>query len=205
MRMNSAEVYLSLVGKGGSPVKGDVEAQAYEGQIALYDWKWGLGLGEAKPGSKDDRSLESKEFSLSKAVDAASTTMMSLMHSGELCDKAILTMVQRSDAPIMLRIVLKKVRLMSFELTLESEDTEVVMGEDWILSFEEVEVLYRGARSKQDVRGTVADSALRANTSFTLKLPPGAEFQPLPVRSEAPDASDIARMVEEQVKRRMKS
>jgi type VI protein secretion system component Hcp len=203
--MDSSEVYLDLRGRGGVQINGDVEAASYAGQIALYDWGWGMSLDEATPGSKDGSVLKSKVFNISKAVDASSTAMMNLMHSGELCEKAIITMAQRTEKSIMLRLVLKHVRLMDFTLEIDSDDTEVVMEEVWTLSFQEIEILYKGAELKQDVRGKVSNSALRSNSSFMLRLPQGAQFEPRPEKTDAMDAKDIARLIEASMSKQSKS
>lgn len=183
--MDSSEVYLELLGPGGAAVAGDVEADAYQGQIALYDWGWGAKLDEATPNAKkEDVQVKSKEFTLSKAVDAASTGMLAILHSGQVCSKAVITMAQRTEKSIMLRIVLKRVRLMSCKISIDSDDTEVVMDEDWVLSFEEIELMYKGAEQSQDVRGKVSNSALRSTSSFKMLVPPGTRMEAKPERQK---------------------
>jgi type VI secretion system secreted protein Hcp len=196
--MNGAEIYLELLQKANSPVKGDVVANSYQDQIALYDWTWGLSLNEAEPDSARNASIDSKEFGISKAVDSASTAMMSLMNSGDVCEKATITMVQRTQQSVMLRLVMKKVRLMSMELALKSEDSEVEMTEDWTLQFDEIEVLHKGARQNLNVKGKVADTALQT-TAFKLNVAAGSKFQPLPEKSDSLDSRDIERMIKDQL------
>lgn len=185
--MDSSEVYLDLRGPGGVKVEGDVAASGYEQQIALYDWDWGVSLEEVSAkGNVQETQTKSKEFSLSKVVDAASMTMMSYLHSGEVCEKAIITLAQRLEKNIMLRLILRNVRLMSCDLRVDSDGQEVVMEEEWTLSFQEIEVMYKGAEQTQDVRGKVSNSTLRSTSSFKLTVPPGTQFDAKP-KKEAPN------------------
>lgn len=175
--MEFAEVYLELRRGGGVQIGGDARADAHQGQIELFDWRWGLELGSQSPTGKDeDRQAEGRMVSVSKAVDRASVPMMNLLKSGELCDKAIITVKQRTDKQVLLKMVLEKVRLKSCKLKVDCGDNEVVLDEDWDMSYEKLDVHYQNMSADGGGRKT-----------FGLTMPANSK-QTEPAKLSAPNS-----------------
>lgn len=207
--MEFAEIYLDLR-RGGSKVEGGSLAKDYEGHIELFDWSWGLRLDNLSPsGKSSERQAKGNMVAISKPVDRASTAMLSLLQSGETCDMATLTLTQRTQKAVVLKVILKNVRLMSYDLEVECADLEVVLSEEWELAYDKVEVRYMSAATLGAAKSGVSSSGgLR---TFSLDTPPGAE-QDEPVRSPkvsaiASDSGDsglskdeVSKLIQEQLK-----
>jgi type VI protein secretion system component Hcp len=200
--MEFAEIYLELRRAGGVKVGGSAVAQDYEGHIELFDWSWGIGLGDLSPdGKSEERQAKCNMVAISKPVDRATTALLTLLQSGETCDSAVLTMTQRSEKPVVMKVMLKNVRLMSYDLEVECADLEVVLSEEWEMSYDRVEIRYSSAASGGGMR------------TFMMETPPGVT-QDEPVRSprvSGVDSSDdagggmgkdeIIKLIEEQLKK----
>ncbi len=202
--MEFAEIYLELRRAGGVKVGGGAVAQDYEGQIELFDWSWGIGLGDLSPdGKSEERQAKGNMVAISKPVDRATTAMLTLLQSGETCDSAVLTMTQRTEKAVVMKVMLKNVRLMSYDLEVECGDLEVVLSEEWELSYDKVEIRYSSAATGQGGMRT-----------FMMETPPGVT-QDEPVRSPRvsgidSDSADtgggmskdeIIKLIEEQLKK----
>lgn len=179
--MEFAEIYLELRRGGGVKVGGGAVAKDYEGHIELFDWSWGLTLDNLSPSDKaDERQAKGNMVAISKPVDVATTAMLSLLQSGETCDSAILTMTQRTQKSVVLKVMLKNVRLMSYDLEVECGDMEVVLSEEWELSYDKVEIRYMSAATLGLARSGVSGSG--GVRTFMMDTPPGVE-QAEPVRA----------------------
>lgn len=203
--MEFAEVFLKLTGPRGV-VEGNCQDEKHKNEIALFDWGWGLRLEDLPSDSQAeaDRSATGDTVRISKAVDVASTSMMTLLNSGETCPEAVLVLKQSTEKAVELKLVLKGVRIESYKLKVECSELEVELSEDWILAYDEVKVQY--------------SSPARAGgaSSFMLKIPPGAKQQD-PVQMESatkPSAStsssssagglskdDVTKLIEEHLKK----
>ncbi|GEM_PF-6257959 len=169
--MEYAEVYLALSG-----VAGDSQAEGHKGEIELFDWAWGMELADQSPtGKNEDRQAEGKMLEISKAVDRASVPMMNLLKSGATSAKATLTIRQRMQKEIELKLALSSVRLMSCKLNVKTDDREVVLDEDWTLTYDKIEVLYK------------SDHGNKGQKVFSLITPPGIE-QSEPARLSSVDS-----------------
>ncbi|RZL10505.1 MAG: hypothetical protein EOP40_06170 [Rubrivivax sp.] len=201
--MEFAEIYLELRRAGGVKVGGGAVAQDYEGSIELFDWSWGIGLGDLSPdGKSEERQAKCNMVAISKPVDRATTALLTLLQSGETCDSAVLTMTQRSEKPVVMKVMLKNVRLMSYDLEVECADLEVVLSEEWEMSYDRVEIRYSSAAGGQGGMRT-----------FMMETPPGIT-QDEPVRSPRVSGIDsddtggggmgkdeIIKLIEEQLKK----
>lgn len=179
--MEFAEVYLALALKDGSSLQGgNSQSEGHKGEIELFDWRWGLKMADKSPDARSsDRQAEGNRLTISKAVDGATVPMMSLLKSGETCSKATLTIKQRTEKEVELQVILKSVRLMSFDLNVQCGDMEVVLDEDWSLSYDEVEVRYKSEHGN------------KGQKVFALKMPPGIE-QEEPAKLTASDSDGPA-------------
>lgn len=194
--MEFAEVYLAL-----GAVAGNSQAEGHKGEIELFDWKWGLKMADKSPDARSaDRQAEGRRLSISKAVDVASVPMMALLKSGATCGTTTLTIRQRTEKAVELKVILKSVRLMSCDLNVQCGDMEVVLDEDWSLSYDEVEVRYK------------SDHGNKGQKIFALKMPPGIE-QEEPAQLTAADSDsslseqlgltkdDVIKIIEEYLKK----
>lgn len=209
--MEFAEIYLELRRGGGVKVGGGAVAKDYEGHIELFDWSWGIGLGDLSPdGKSEERQAKGNMVAISKPVDRATTAMLTLLQSGETCDSAVLTMTQRSEKAVVMKVMLKNVRLMSYDLEVECGDLEVVLSEEWELSYDKVEIRYMSAASIQGAKsGTSGQGGVR---TFMMETPPGVT-QDEPVRSPRVSGIDsdpvsagmskeeVLKLIEEQLKK----
>lgn len=201
--MEFAEIYLKLTGPSGA-VDGDCQAEGHKDEIELFDWGWGLRLEDLpadKDGNDTGKVATADTVRISKAVDKASTTMMTLLNNGATCPEAILALKQSTQKAVVLKLVLKNVRLESYTLNVDCSDMEVELGEDWTLAYDEVKVQYSSA------------ARTGGTSSFLLKLPPGIK-QEDPVQQATPvakssakessdglDKADVIKLVEEQLKK----
>ncbi len=201
--MEFAEIYLDLR-RGGAKVEGGSVAKDYEGHIELFDWSWGISLGDVSPdGKSDERQAKCNMIAISKPVDRASTALLSILQSGETCDSAVLTMTQRSQKAIVMKFMLKNVRIMSYDLEVETSDKEVVLSEDWELAYDKVEIRYMSVAAGQRGQG--------GTRTFMMETPPGVT-QDEPVRSarvsgidsdtNSIDEDDVIKLIEERLKKK---
>lgn len=137
--MPVAELYMSLKGQGG-PVKGDCEAEGYEGQIQLFDWTLAVDVDSDNPQSKKAQAQPTM-FMFSKYFDRASTPMMNALRSGEVFPEARITLVHRIDLGMTILVILRNVRVSGYNLGVKSGKS-VDMDEDWVLDYTEVEIQY---------------------------------------------------------------
>lgn len=201
--MEFAEIYLKLTSPRGE-VNGNCRDEKHKNEIELFDWGWGLRLEDlpSKEMSEDERTATGDTVRISKAVDAASTTMMTLLNSGETCPEAVLSLKQTTQKGIELKLILKGVRLESYKLKVECSELEVELGEDWTLAYDEIKVQYS------------SPARTGGASSFLLKIPPGTK-QEDPVQMEPTtkasssssssssslDKDDVIKILEEQLKK----
>lgn len=159
--MQYAEIYLNLSSVG---ISGDAEAVDFVGQIELVDWAWGMSLEEAasKDAAGSTKQAVGKGISIKKPVDGATTGMLGYLESGKRIPTATMILVQRTQKSLMVRMDLKGVLLMSYDLEVDSDDDEVVLSEVWTFNYDEVSIQYRG---RSGAPGTTSGSGTQ---KFTL-------------------------------------
>lgn len=182
--MEYAEIYMKLTRSGSDVVQGDTLATGFEGQIELSEWSWGIELDSSSDmaESRKGRRSEPKAFAFSKPVDRSSTALMAGLKNGETFDEAVITMVDRTRRQTMVRVTLRKVRVMSYDLDVETGDGEVELEEDWEAVYNEIQIDHKGM---SDAGKAVGKSAVGAVRSFRLNCP-GAAL-PRPTRSTRED------------------
>ena len=171
--MQYAEIFLDLSSAG---IEGDAEAQHYEKQIELFDWAWGASLEEAAGDGGADSTSQAVGMAISfcKPVDGATTAMLSHLEKATRIPSAVLTLVQRTKQNLMVRVDLKGVVLDSYDLEVDSDDSEVSLSEVWSMSYEEVSIQYKGRLDAGDVRGKAPSLG---GSKFTLTTPRQTEMQ----------------------------
>jgi type VI protein secretion system component Hcp len=184
--MEHAEIYLDLKSVG---IQGDALAEHYEGQIELWDWRWGLDLDQVNNDSPPHG--KGTEIVITKPVDRATTAMLKYLERGPAIPKATLVLVQRTETNLMVRLELEGVELTSYKLKVDSKDKEVELSEDWSLSYHKIKVQYKGRAEKgSDVRGKVSSLS---TLDFTLNVPKNADMktpEPLSLGETKVDMAD---------------
>jgi type VI protein secretion system component Hcp len=176
---------MDLRRSGSEAVKGDAQTAGFEGQIELWDWSWGAQLGSATTGTAiDSRNLEANSVAICKSHDRATTALLSLLQSGETCEKAVLFLSQSMGRSQQVIITLKGVRFMAVKFKIESSDKEVYVDEDWTLEYDELTVHYRPPAVDLTGRPT---GRMEAARTFHLKTTPGVKKGETR-RIETPDA-----------------
>lgn len=205
--MEFAEIYMNL-SRGGTSVGGDAQAQGHEGEIELFDWGWGLALEEQSPQPGSEAEAQGTLVAFSKPVDSASVPMMSILQSGEVCSQAVLTMRQRTEKPVTIKMVLKNVRLTSYDLEVECDDNEVTLSEDWKMSYETVDIQYVSAMAAKVPGGNAMKSFHlpkgRGGDQAAPQRPPkevSADLLQASSGTHSMDKADVVKIVEEYLKK----
>jgi type VI protein secretion system component Hcp len=202
--MQSVDIYMDLRRSGNEPVKGDAETAGFEGQIELWDWSWGAQLASATTGAGvDARNVEANSISICKSQDRATTPMLSLLQSGETCDKAVLYLGQTLGRAQQVTISLKGVRLMAVKFNLVNDDKEVYVDEDWTVEYDELTITHKPPSVDGEGRPTGSTAGSRV---FSLRTTPGvpkAETRRIAVEPE-PKATVSESDIEEQLMKLLK-
>jgi type VI protein secretion system component Hcp len=156
---------------GNEPVKGDAQVAGFEGQVELWDWSWGAQLASATKGpGVETRNIEANSIAICKSHDRATTPMLSLLQSGETCDKAVLYLGQTLGRSQQVTITLKGVRLMAVKFNLVNDDKEVYVDEDWTVEYDELSITHKPPSVDLNGRPIGGMAAARV---FSLRTTPG--------------------------------
>lgn len=208
--MQQAEIYLDL---SSASINGDSQAKGYEKQVELWDWAWGMTLGEAGTDTGDKtQQAQGSGVTISKPVDSATTAMLKYLEDGKIISTANMVMVQRTDFSLEVKMAFKNMVLSSYELKVDSGDKEVDLTETWTFHYDEVTISYKG-RPKVNAQG-VRQPAGAAKT-FMLKnevgsTPEAASLEEKPI-SEKPNvdmgaiakSKEVAELVKKEVAAQM--
>lgn len=147
--MAKSDMFLLIEGQKTGAIKGESVDKVYPAQIDVYGWSWGMSSSAALAGSGGGLKTSLSELRISKLVDAASTPLMSVMRSGELIKKAVLTVRKAGTVPIDYFIMtIERGRITSYELGSPSGPE---LSEQLSIAFEKIEVQHfaqdeKGAR-----------------------------------------------------------
>lgn len=184
--MEYAEIYLDLTSVG---INGDAQADGYQNQIELWDWRWGLELDTVNNDSGPHGM--GTEIIFTKPVDRATTAMLKYLERGPEIPKGTLVLVQRTEQNLMVRVELEGISLTSYKLKVDSNDKEVELSEDWSMSYNAIKVQYKGRNDKSaSVQGKVQSLG---TASFMLKIPKNADMkkpQPLTLKKDDDEKDD---------------
>lgn len=154
--MAKGDMLLLIDGQKTGPIKGESADKTYPGQIDILDWSWGMDsastLGGAGAGSKTSLS----SLRIVKAVDTASTPLMSLMRTGELIKKAVLTVRKAGGVQIdYFTLTIERGRITAYEVASHSGPE---LTERLSIAFEKIEVQYFAQDEKGARKGASAFS-----------------------------------------------
>ena len=92
----------------------------------------------------EDDDQDKLKFTFRKNLDASTTQLLNSMKSGHRMPRAILTLFHRSsNAPVTLAIKFEGVRLKSYSLSVEPDETMADLVEEWEATYESVEYSYQ--------------------------------------------------------------
>lgn len=147
--MAKSDMFLLIEGQKTGAIKGESADKIYPGQIDIYGWSWGMSSSGAMAGSGGGLKTSLTEIRISKQVDAASTPLMSVMRSGEVIKKAVLTVRKAGTVPIDYFILtVERGRITSYEV---GSPGGPELSEQLSIAFEKIDVQYfaqdeKGAR-----------------------------------------------------------
>ncbi len=147
--MAKSDMFLLIEGQKTGAIKGESVDKVYPAQIDVSGWSWGMGSSGAMAGSGGGLKTSLTEIRISKMVDAASTPLMSVMRSGELIKKAVLTVRKAGTVPIDYFILtIERGRITSYEVGSAGGPE---LSEQLSIAFEKIDVQYfaqdeKGAR-----------------------------------------------------------
>lgn len=156
---NTAKLFMKLTAAGSREIKGESEAEGFEGQIEVDDWSWEVATRTSKKVDKapqspkfDDANLRSSRpppvaesetktepsvFKFSKMMDRSSTALMYAMTSGELLT-AVVSMEESSTAEFEIEITLTQVRVTYYEVTGKNDKASGEIEEKWHLNYSDI-------------------------------------------------------------------
>ncbi|MBT9500364.1 MAG: type VI secretion system tube protein Hcp [Burkholderiaceae bacterium] len=154
---------MKLTAAGSREIKGESEAEGFEGQIEVDDWSWEIatttGMKVDKPSQSprfDDANLRSSRplpvtesetttlpsvFRFSKMMDRSSTALMYAMTSGELLT-AVVSMEESSTAEFEIEITLTQVRVTHYEVNGKNDKASGEIEEKWHLNYSDINFDY---------------------------------------------------------------
>lgn len=149
----NARLFLKLTEVGGAnPILGEAMVTEFAGQIELEDWNWTLSrdasdgsLGRGKGGTGDNAgrgSVSPSPLAVSKYVDRSTPSLLEAMNASKILEGE-LTLEEAADVEFEVKISLKQVRLVSYELEADVEDRGGELREKWTLNYEEIKFVYK--------------------------------------------------------------
>ncbi|WP_077035855.1 type VI secretion system tube protein Hcp [Pelomonas sp. KK5] len=130
--------------KSGDQVKGETKDKHFEGEIQLTKLNWSIQReknakesGEGQGQSQDRGRTEPEVLEISKAMDAATTVMLThLSKNTKLW--ADITMAAHYENWFELQITLEDVRLIDYKCSVKDGDKSGAVTEDWTLNYSKI-------------------------------------------------------------------
>lgn len=151
----SSLLFLQLIDKGGSLVKGEVEADGHAHWIEVEGCSWDMSQRDELQGTvagKAANYARPKTFSFSKAPDSSTTRMMQAQVEDLLFQRADFHLFEELEGSAEdtggifdLTITLTDVRVKSYKLTASSDDKAVTLKEEWELDYGDITFKHKNA------------------------------------------------------------
>ncbi|HEX4916623.1 MAG TPA: type VI secretion system tube protein Hcp [Limnobacter sp.] len=140
--MSKVDMFLAVEGSRQGAIHGESQAMGHTGEIDVLGWSWGMSQ-QALSNSQQASKASVRTLKISKAIDSASTAIMSALKSAELLNKVVLTCQDPGGVAVIdyLRITLRKARVVEYEIQGAAEDERQVY-ESISIAFKEIEVVY---------------------------------------------------------------
>ena len=157
--MAKGDMFLLIDGQKTGTIKGESADKVYTGQIDVLGWSWGMSSSTAIGGASSGAKTSLSELRIVKAVDTATTPLMSVMRSGEIIKKGVLTVRKAGGTQIdYFTITIERGRITAIEVA--SQDGPD-LTEQLSIAFEKIEVQYFA----QDDKG-----ARKGGSTFTTQV-----------------------------------
>ena len=137
----ASDIFLRVQTKRAGKMKGEATAPDHEGDIVIAGWSWGVSAGSALGSGKATARRSYKHLTVLKAIDSASTSLMSALATNDEVKEARLAMRKAGDEQVdYFSIVLGGARVTAVDLSVDDNGTPVERVE---FAFTKVEVEYR--------------------------------------------------------------
>jgi type VI secretion system secreted protein Hcp len=135
------DIFLHVQTKRAGKIKGEASASEHEDDIVIASWNWGLSAGSALGSGKATARRSYKHLTVFKAIDSASTALMSALATNDEVKEARLAMRKAGEGQVdFFTIVLGGARVSAIEIDVDDRGTPVERVE---FAFTKVEVDYR--------------------------------------------------------------
>src|SRR6476659_7686172 len=115
-----SDVFLRVQTKRAGRVKGEATAPDHENDIVVSAWNWGMSAGSAIGSGKATARRSYKHLTVFKAIDAASTSLMSALATNDEVKEARLAMRRAGEEQVdFFTITLGGARVALLDLTVD--------------------------------------------------------------------------------------
>lgn len=153
---DASDIFLRVQTKRAGKIKGEASAPGHENDIVLASWAWGVSAGSALGSGKATARRSYKHLTVFKAIDSASTALMSALATNDEVKEAKLAMRKAGEEQVdFFTITLGGARVTALDLTVDDRGKPLERVE---FAFTKVEVEYK----RQEASGQGG-----ASTSFT--------------------------------------
>jgi type VI secretion system secreted protein Hcp len=136
-----SDVFLRVQTKRAGKVKGEATAPDHENDIVVSAWNWGMSAGSAIGSGQATARRSYKHLTVFKAIDAASTSLMSALATNDEVKEARLAMRKAGREQIdFFTITLGGARVTAVDITVDEHGAALERVE---FAFTKVEVEYR--------------------------------------------------------------
>lgn len=139
------DVYLSVQTKRAGKLKGESTALDHKEEIVVHGWSWGMAASSALGSAQATGRRSYKNLSVSKRIDSASTSLMSVLATNDEVKEAKLSMRKAGEGQRdFFTIKLSNARVSSLELEC-GEDGDAI--ERITFAFTKVQVDYEAQQN----------------------------------------------------------
>jgi type VI secretion system secreted protein Hcp len=137
----ASDIFLHVQTRRAGKIKGEAATPQHKDDIVVSSWNWGLSASSAIGSGQATARRSYKRLVVFKAIDSASTALMSALSTNDEVKEAKLAMRKAGEEQVdYFRIVLGGARVTALDLTVDDQGTPVERVE---FSFTKVEVEYR--------------------------------------------------------------
>jgi len=140
--MAKGDVFLKLESERAGPIRGEAKDAKHGQEIDVLGWSWGMDFPtDLRSGGRTGRATM-RGLVITKNCDAASTALMSVLHTNDKIKNAVLSVRKSGGSPIdYLVITLKDAYLTSWEIV-HGETQPPLPVERFEMRFKQIDVRY---------------------------------------------------------------
>ena len=136
------------------PIKGEAQDGEHKDEIDVIKWSWGMSARSALSSAGASSKATLQELVIVKAVDSASTALMSAMRNNDLIKQAVLTVRKAGEtAQEYLKVTIEKGRVTSLDVNAIDFESKGYITETLTFSFQRINVEYVPQGSDGQRRG----------------------------------------------------